>query len=183
MRFNVIFHLKIGKFEKIITAGPLEKLSLKIWGIFSFLHIPTLLFEQYSFQTCHTLILEDIIVKHFLCLSKLAARMVTSTSSENFFYQRYELQNQNFDFETTKTLILHAWSIFFKGAHPTKLWSKKIFFMKSLSKFRSFDGMNLVFLFGRKAFKKTLLITFGPISNSIVFPTADSIVRICAHAN
>jgi hypothetical protein len=78
--------------------------------------------------------LEDIIVKHFLCLSKLAARMVTSTSSENLFYQRFELQNQNFDFETTKTLILHAWSIFFKGAHLAKLWSKKIFFMKSLSK-------------------------------------------------
>ncbi len=60
--------------------------------------------------------------------------MVTSTSSENLFYQRYELQNQNFDFETRKTLILHAWSIFFKGAHLAKLWSKKIFFMKSLSK-------------------------------------------------
>jgi hypothetical protein len=30
MRFNVIFLLKIGKFEKIIIAGPLEKLSLKI---------------------------------------------------------------------------------------------------------------------------------------------------------
>jgi hypothetical protein len=69
-----------------------------------------------------------------LCLSKLAARMVTSTSSENLFYQRYELQNQNFYFETTKTLILHTWSIFFKGAHLAKLWSKKIFFMKSLSK-------------------------------------------------
>ena len=134
MFFNVIFLLKIGKFEKIIKAGPLEKLSLKIWGIFSFLHIPTLLFEQYSFQTCHTLLLEDIIVKHYLYLSKLAARMVTSTSSENLFYQRYELQIQNFDFETTKTLILHAWSIFFKGAHLAKLWSKKIFFMKSLSK-------------------------------------------------
>jgi hypothetical protein len=30
--------------------------------------------------------------------------------------------------------ILHAWSIFFKGAHQTKLWSKKIFSMKTLSK-------------------------------------------------
>ena len=134
MRFNVIFLLKIGKFEKIIIAGPLEKLSLKIWGIFSFLHIPTLLFEQYSFQTCHTLLLEDIIVKHYLYLSKLTARMVTSTSSENLFYQRYELQNQNFYFETAKTWILHAWSIFFNKAHLTKLWSKKIFSMKTLSK-------------------------------------------------
>ncbi len=121
MRFNVIFLLKIDKFEKLIIAGPLEKLSLKIWGIFSFLHIPTLLFEQYSFQTCHTLLLEDIIVKHYLYLSKFAARMVTSTSSENLFYQRYELQNQNFDYETTKTLILHAWSIFFQGGSPSKI--------------------------------------------------------------
>jgi hypothetical protein len=78
--------------------------------------------------------LEGMTVKHFLYLSKLAARMVTSTSSENLFYQRYERQNQNFDFETTKTLILRAWSIFFKGAHLTKLWSKKIFSMKTLSK-------------------------------------------------
>jgi hypothetical protein len=75
-----------------------------------------------------------MIVKHYLYLSKLAAQMVTSTSSENLFYQRYGFQNQNFDFKTTKTLILHAWSIFFKGAYLTKLWSKKIFFMKTLSK-------------------------------------------------
>ena len=60
--------------------------------------------------------------------------MVTSTSSENLFYQRYGFQNQNFDFKTTKTLILQAWSIFSKGAHLTKLWSKKIFSMKTLSK-------------------------------------------------
>jgi hypothetical protein len=75
-----------------------------------------------------------MIVKHYLYLSKLAAQMVTSTSSENLFYQRYGVQNQNFDFKTSKTLILHARSIFFKGAHLTKLWSKKIFFMKTLSK-------------------------------------------------
>jgi hypothetical protein len=75
-----------------------------------------------------------MIVKHYLYLSKLAAQMVTSTSSENLFYQRYGFQNQNFDFKTTKTLILQAWSIFSKGAHLTKLWSKKIFSMKTLSK-------------------------------------------------
>ena len=78
--------------------------------------------------------LEGMTVKHFLYLSKIAAQMVTSTSSENIFYQRYEFQNQNFDFETTKTSILHAGSIFSKVAHLTKLWSKKIFSMKTLSK-------------------------------------------------
>ncbi len=134
MCFNVIFLLKRGKIVKIIIVGPLEKLSLKIWDGFSSLHIPTLVFEQYSCQTCHTPFLESMTVKHFLYLSKLAAQMVTSTYSENLFYQRYEFENQNFDFETTKTSILHAWSIFFKGAHLTKLWSKKTFSMKTLSK-------------------------------------------------
>jgi hypothetical protein len=33
----------------------------------------------------------------------------------------------NFYFVTAKTWILHAWSIFFKGAQLTKLWSKKYF--------------------------------------------------------
>ncbi len=56
---------------------------------------------------------------------------------ENLFYQRYGFQHQNFDFKTTKTLILHAWSIFFKGSHLTKLWSKKIFSMKTLLKLRA----------------------------------------------
>jgi hypothetical protein len=109
--------------EKIVIVGPLEKLSLKILYSFRLLHIHTLLFEQYSCQTCHLLFLEDMIVKHYLYLSKLAAQMVTLTPSENLFYCRYELQNQNFYFETAKTWILHAWSIFFNGAQLTKLWS------------------------------------------------------------
>jgi hypothetical protein len=79
--------------------------------------------------------LEDMIVNNYLYLSKLAAQMVTSTSLENLFCLLYEFLNQNFDFDTKKTLIiLHAWSIFFNGAHLTKLWSKKLFFMKNLSK-------------------------------------------------
>jgi hypothetical protein len=68
-----------------------------------------------------------------LYLSKLAAQMVTSTStpSENLSLHLYESQNKNVNFDT---LILHARSIFFKGGHPTKIWRKKIFFMKTLSK-------------------------------------------------
>jgi hypothetical protein len=46
----------------------------------------------------------------------------------------YESKNKIFNFGTLKTLILHAWSIFFKGGHSTKKWRKKIFFMKTLSK-------------------------------------------------
>jgi hypothetical protein len=34
--------------------------------------------------------------------------------------------------QSAKTWILHAWSIFFKEAHLTKLWSKKIFSIKTL---------------------------------------------------
>jgi hypothetical protein len=60
--------------------------------------------------------------------------MVTSTPLENLSLHLYESRNKNFNFGTTKTLILHARSIFFKGGHLTKILSKKIFFMKTLSK-------------------------------------------------
>jgi hypothetical protein len=67
-------------------------------------------------------------------MSKLEAQMVTSTPSENLSLQLYKAQNKNFNFGITKTLILHTRSIFFTGGHLTKIWSKKIFFMKTLSK-------------------------------------------------
>jgi hypothetical protein len=70
----------------------------------------------------------------FLYLSKLATQMVTSTPLENLSLLLYEPQNKNFNLGTTKTLILHARSIFFRGGHIPKIWSKKIFFMKTLSK-------------------------------------------------
>ncbi len=70
----------------------------------------------------------------FLYLSKLATQMVTSTPLENLSLLLYEPQNKNFNFGTTKTLILYTWSIFFRGGHIKKIWSKKIFFMKTLSK-------------------------------------------------
>jgi hypothetical protein len=67
-------------------------------------------------------------------MSKLAAQMVTSTSLENLSLHLYESQNKNLNFGTAKTLILDARSIFFKRGHLTKIESKKIFFMKTLSK-------------------------------------------------
>jgi hypothetical protein len=70
----------------------------------------------------------------FLYLSKLATQMVTSTPLENLSLLLYEPQNKIFIFGTSKTLILHARWIFFRGGHMTKIWSKKIFFMKTLSK-------------------------------------------------
>ncbi len=93
-------------------------------------------FEQYSCQTCHTLFSggEDHQEIQYLYLSKLAAQMVTSTPLENCSLHLYESKNKNFNFGTLKTLILNARSIFFKGGHPTKIWRKKIFFMKTLSK-------------------------------------------------
>jgi hypothetical protein len=78
--------------------------------------------------------LENKIVKNYLYLSKLEAQMVTSTLSENLSLQLYEAQNKTFKFGNTKTLILHTRSIFFRGGHLTKIWSKKIFFVKTLSK-------------------------------------------------
>jgi hypothetical protein len=88
--------------------------------------------------------LEGMIVKHYLYLLKLAAQMGTLTSSKKFFYRCYEFQNQNCDFKTTKTLILHAWSIFLKGAHLTKLWSKNIFHENPVE-VRRCDGIYLVY--------------------------------------
>jgi hypothetical protein len=48
--------------------------------------------------------------------------MVTSTPSENLSLQLYESQKKKFNFGTTKTLILHTRSIFFKVGHLTKIW-------------------------------------------------------------
>jgi hypothetical protein len=55
--------------------------------------------------------LEEKIVKNYLHLSKLASQMVTSTPSENLSLHLYESQNKNFNFDTMKTLILHARSV------------------------------------------------------------------------
>jgi hypothetical protein len=85
--------------------------------------------------------LQNKIVKNYLYLSKLEAQMVTLTPSENLSLQLYEAQNKTFKFGTTKTLILHTRSTFFKGGHLTKIWSKKIFFMKTLSKLGALTGM------------------------------------------
>jgi hypothetical protein len=84
-------------------------------------------FEQYSCQTTILLSLEGKIVKNYLYLSKLAAQMVTSTPSENLSLHLYEYQNKNLNFDTLKTLILHARSIFFKGVTQQKYGGKKYF--------------------------------------------------------
>ncbi len=63
------------------------------------------------------------------------------TLGKSFLPPRYELQNQNFYFEIAKTWILHAWSIFFKRAQLTKLWSNKNIFHENPVEVRSFDGI------------------------------------------
>ncbi len=50
--FSLVNTFKGGKTEKNIKNW---KFSLKTWGSFSFLHVPTLLFDQCSCQSCHTL--------------------------------------------------------------------------------------------------------------------------------
>ncbi len=91
------------------------------------------------------------------CMSKLAAQMVTSTPLENLSLHLYESQNKNFNFGTTKTSILHARSIFFKGVHLTKIWSKKIFFMKTLSKL----GALTVYIWSEQDKTKTTTLPLG----------------------
>ncbi len=66
--------------------------------------------------------LEDMIVKSYLYLSKLAAQM--------------EFHNLSFDFGTTMTLILHPWWIYLEGGDLTKYGVKNIV-MKILSKLGS----------------------------------------------
>jgi hypothetical protein len=65
--------------------------------------------------------------------------MVTSTPLENLSLLLYKPPNKNFNFGTSKTLILHARSIFFKGGHKTKIWSKK-YFHENPVEVMSFDG-------------------------------------------
>ena len=84
--------------------------------------------------------LEAKIIKNYLYLSKFATQMVTSTPLENLSLLLYEPQNKNFNFGTSKTLILHARLIFFRGGHITKIWSKNIFHENPVE-VRRFDGM------------------------------------------
>ncbi len=90
--------------------------------------------EQYSCQTCHILFSGGQDRQELFVPVEVRSQMVTSTPPGNLSLQFYEAQNKNFNFGTTKTLILHTRSIFFKGGHITKIWSKTIYFMKTLSK-------------------------------------------------
>ena len=67
-------------------------------------------------------------------LSKLEAQLVTSTLSEKLLWGDSGVQNQNFDFGISWTLILYARSIFLQGSHLLEILRKKIFFVKTLSK-------------------------------------------------
>ncbi len=94
---------------------------------------PLCILNNICFKHAINFSLEAKIVKNYLYLSKLAIQTVFSTPLENLSLLLYEPQNKNFNFGNTKTLILHVPSIFFRRGHITKIWSKKIFFMKTLS--------------------------------------------------
>ena len=144
MHFHVTFLLKSGIIWKTFTIDPFKGLSFYKYETVSASYISPLCFlNNIHVKLAIHFSLEEKIVKNYLYLSKLAAQMVTSTPSENLSLHLYESQNKNFNFGTLKTLILHARSIFFKGGHPTKIWRKKIFFMKTLSKL----GALTVFLY------------------------------------
>ncbi len=61
-----------------------------------------------------------MIYKHYLYLSKLAAQMVTSTSLENLFYQRYGFQNPILILNY-KDLDFTCLVDFFQGDSPNKI--------------------------------------------------------------
>ncbi len=119
---------------KKIRIDPFKGPSLKIEAVSASYISPLCFLNNIHVKLAIHFYLEEKIVKNYVYLSKLAAQMVTSTPSENLSLHPYETQYKNFNFGTLKTLILHARSIFFKGGHPTKIWRKKIFFMKTLSK-------------------------------------------------
>ncbi len=128
------FFLKVVLFEKHLQLTPLKGYLYKYEAVSASYISPLCFLNNIHVKLAIHFSLEEKIVKNYLYLSKLAAQMVTSTPSENLSLHLYEHQNENFNFGTLKTLILHARSIFFKGGHPKKIWRKKIFFMKTLSK-------------------------------------------------
>jgi hypothetical protein len=72
-------------------------------------------------------------------MSKLAAQMVTSTRLENISLHLYESQNKNFNFGTTKTVILHARSVdIFQRGLPNKNMEEKNIFHENPVEVRSF---------------------------------------------
>jgi hypothetical protein len=91
-------------------------------------------FEKYSCQTCNTLCSGGEDRQELFVPVEVNSPDGNFDTFANLSLHLYESQNKNFNFDTLKTLILHAQSIFFKGGHPTKILRKKIFFMKTLSK-------------------------------------------------
>ncbi len=70
----------------------------------------------------------------FICRTwyshKIFVPVEVSSTDGDFDIFGKKFQNINFDFGTFKTLILRARSIFLKGGHPTKIWSKYYFSWK-----------------------------------------------------
>jgi hypothetical protein len=92
MHFNLIFLLRKGKiFKKLIIK--FKKLSLKILGSFSFLHFPTLFFDNIHMK----LAIHFSRLKLFVPVEiSLAAQVGTSTTpSENYFRNSMNFYNQN----------------------------------------------------------------------------------------
>ncbi len=88
-------------------------------------------------------------------LSKLDAPLVTSTLSEKLLWGDSGVQNQNFDFGISWTLILYARSIFSQGSHLLEILREKNIFRENPVEVRSFDGTYIKWLF---AFHSTLFI-------------------------
>jgi hypothetical protein len=85
---------------------------------------PTMYTEQNLCQTCHTLFSGGQDRQElFMHVEAGSPDGNFDTLGKSFFAS----QNKNFNFGTTKTLILHAPSIFFKGGHLTKIRSTKYF--------------------------------------------------------
>ncbi len=105
---------------------PFEKLSLKIWGNFSFLHLPLWF-------------LSPIHVK--LPMSNLAAQIVTSTSLENLFFT----YSMNFLIQILICTLQRPWFYtsgrFFQWGSPNKIMDLKNISHENPVEVKSFDGI------------------------------------------
>ncbi len=79
-----------------------------------------------------------MIAKHYLYLSKITAQMVTSTSSGILFTNAMNFIIKILILKLQKPWFLHAWSIFFKGAHLQNYGVEK-YFNENPVEVRSFD--------------------------------------------
>jgi hypothetical protein len=95
---------------------------------------PTMFFEQYFCQTCHSLFSGGHDLQNINLPVEVSSPGGNFDTPWKFCGKPDEIQSQNFDFDTQQTLILYGGSIFLRGFSYKKTVIKNLFFIKTLSK-------------------------------------------------